>query len=378
MKKLASYVIFLIIWFTDLPTAAAQQTKNLIFITLDGLRWQEVFSGADSLLINDAQFVHGDSAKPFYSEVTPEARRKQLMPFFWNTIESKGQLYGNRSHNNEVNCANPHWFSYPGYSEIFTGFIEPKIKSNRSITNPNPTFLEFLHSKAEYDKRVAAFATWGTFNDILREKKSKIPVNAGYDKAFAQPTATEAILDSLQQAIVTPIGVRYDSITFRYAMEYLKMQRPKVLFLGLDETDEYGHKGRYDQYLFAAHQADKMIEELWMWLQSQADYKNQTTIIITTDHGRGNGKHWTGHGRLKAGSNHVWLAVMGPDTPALGEIKTATRHYLKQLASTAVALLGYTYDASRPTGKVIESVFTDQRYADLKDSRSKKDRISKR
>ena len=97
-------------------------------------------------------------------------------------------------------------------------------------------------------------------------------------------------------------------------MEYLKRVRPRVTFIGFDETDHYAHQGRYDEYLRAAHNADQMIAQLWRWLQSQPDYKDQTTLLITTDHGRGRGRNnWRKHRLLARGSRHIWFAVVGPD-----------------------------------------------------------------
>ena len=35
----------------------APQDHNVFIITLDGFRWQELFSGADSIILNDADFT---------------------------------------------------------------------------------------------------------------------------------------------------------------------------------------------------------------------------------------------------------------------------------------------------------------------------------
>jgi hypothetical protein len=89
------------------------------------------------------------------------------------------------------------------------------------------------------------------------------------------------------------------------------------MFISFDETDEHAHGGRYDEYLKSAHKTDEMIRMLWEWIQSQDGYKDQTTILISTDHGRGNGAShsWKKHGRFSFGSNQIWFAVIGPDTP---------------------------------------------------------------
>jgi hypothetical protein len=349
------------------------KTRNLIFITLDGFRWQEVFHGADPSLLENDRFCKSDSLRHRYSAKSESARRKQLMPFFWEEISRNGQLYGNRDHHNEVNCANHHWFSYPGYSEILTGLIERKVRSNKNVANPNATFLEFLNCQPEFNWDVAAFATWETFNYILREEISNIPVNAGKDQINHATRYTKTYHSETDEGPAKPTVKRCDAVTFQYALEYLRENKPRVLFLGLDETDEYGHKGRYDEYLEAAHRADQMIARLWEWVQTQPDYKDQTTFIITTDHGRGKGtgQNWKRHGRHILGSNQVWFAVLGPDTPPLGEVKTDQRYYLKQLAKTAVSFLGYTYTNVRPVGESIKTtiVIPDDAFALRKNSR---------
>ena len=108
---------------------------------------------------------------------------------------------------------------------------------------------------------------------------------------------------------VQTIPKRKDRQTFEYAMEYLKREKPRVLFIGFDGTDDNGHGGRYDEYLKSAHDIDGMLKELWSWVQSQPEYNDQTTMFVTTDHGRGNGKHtWKNH-RLFANVLSVQLVV---------------------------------------------------------------------
>ena len=80
-----------------------KNTKNVFIVTIDGLRWQEIFRGTDSLLIHDINYTEDTTlTKEFYWEQTEELRRKRLMPFFWNTIAKKGNIYGNRNFDNQV------------------------------------------------------------------------------------------------------------------------------------------------------------------------------------------------------------------------------------------------------------------------------------
>jgi arylsulfatase A-like enzyme len=102
-------------------------------------------------------------------------------------------------------------------------------------------------------------------------------------------------------------------------------------------------------YLQQAAAVDKMIAELWYYVQTNAFYRNKTTFLITTDHGRGKNTHaWYRHGIFTKGSGEIWFALLGPGIAPAGEVKVVQQFYQKQLASTMAALLGETYE-----GKVI-------------------------
>ena len=152
-------------------------------------------------------------------------------------------------------------------------------------------------------------------------------------------------------------GARYDEFTFQYALHYLERERPRVMFIGFDETDSHAHGGKYDAYLKSAHHTDKMIRDLWNWIQSQSDYRDQTTLFITTDHGRGVGRNsWKNHRLLAPGSRHIWFAVLGPDTPSFGEMTGKGKYYQKQVAKTVAAFLGQPYRHNKPVGEVVQTM----------------------
>src|SRR5690606_13730315 len=134
---------------------------------------------------------------------------------------------------------------------------------------------------------------------------------------------------------------RCDQLTFLTAKEYLQQHNPRVLYLGLGETDEFAHEGRYDLYLQQASQVDRMIAELWHWVQTTPGYKDNTTFIITTVHGRGSrASNWTAHGEFISGSSQTWFAVIGPGIKPAGEIKSNEQQYLQQMAQTIAHLVG--------------------------------------
>ncbi len=289
---------------------------------------------------------------------SPGAKEKTF-PFLLGNNWCKGQLFGNRNYGSALNCSNPHLFSYPGYSEMLVGFVDRRTKSNDKIENPNYTVLEFINDHQAFENKVAAFATWDVFPYILREEKSGILVNAGREPVTGELNEKEIMLNELQELVRNSTSSRYDAFTFYLAMEYLDRERPKVLFISLDETDQHTHKGRYDEYLKSANRADVKIAKLWSWIQSQPDYKDQTTLLITTDHGRGKGAKngWKNHGRLAFGSSQMWLAAIGPDTPDLGEIRFPHQVYQKQIAKTIAAFLGLNYVNEQPVGEAIDILF---------------------
>jgi len=335
-------------------TSPSAPTRHLFVITIDGFRWQEIFSGADAGLIGNEEYVKDTAlTRQLYWDTTPELRRRRLMPFFWNTIAAKGQLYGNRRFDNRVNVKNFLKISYPGYNEIFTGHTDAVISPNLPINNKNVNVLEYLNATRAYQGKVAVFTSWNVFPYILNKTRSRLPINSGYDPLNEENDGTASLIDSVQRSMPAS-KTRYDLLTYLSAREYIDRHHPSVVYLGLGETDECAHEGRYDLYLQHASHIDQMIAELWYTIQTDPYYKDSTTLLITTDHGRGwkPGK-WTTHGFWAQGSGDIWLAVMGPDILPEGELKTRGQVYQKQLAATIARLLGNPSGAGHPPGKPI-------------------------
>ncbi len=355
--------IILMIALLFVPTLNTQtfQSQYVFLITLDGLRWQEVFSGADGTLIGDDEFViEPESLKQKYWADEPYTRRSLLMPFFWTVIAKDGRLYGNRLHGNHVNVKNKHRFSYPGYNEILTGFADDRIDSNDKLPNQNVTVLEYINNLPRFRNSVAAFASWDVFPYIINEKRSGVPVNAGFEAATGDElTDRERYLNTLQTQIPSPWStVRLDAFTHHYALEYIKKHVPRLLYISYGETDDFAHDGRYDAYLEAAHNTDSLIEGLWHWVQSHEPYRNRTTFIITTDHGRGTQpkESWKDHGASIDGSDEIWFAVIGPDITPRGEVTSPGQYYQTQFARTVAAFLGEAYLNQQKSGGILSEV----------------------
>jgi hypothetical protein len=349
MKK-SGLLIFALGMFLQL-NAQNTKTKNIIIVTLDGFRWQELYRGADSALINSKFNSDKEGITKKFWAPTALERRKLLLPFFWNVIAEKGQLYGYRDLGNKDEVANPYHFSYPGYNEIFTGFPDIRMNTNDPVPNPNINILEYLNTQKGFENKVAIFTSWQIFPAILNVKRSRLPVNSGYTN-FDDPKANERLkyLNEIQHKVPEMLGPdeRLDFLTYEFSKEYIKQYKPRVLYMGFDETDDLAHDGNYKFYLQSANKEDGFLSELWKYLQTDPQYKDKTTLIITCDHGRGDVplENWRDHGTDTPHSEQTWFAVIGPDTPPTGVIKTQTTTYHKQLAQTIAQLLGFDFKAA--------------------------------
>ncbi len=330
-----------------LSYAVADQTEerpnnnNVFVITLDGFRWQELFSGADSSILNDAEFTKDISIvkKQFWNSC-PEERRKMLMPFLWSTVANEGQIFGNRNYKSCVNVSNTYALSYPGYNEIFTGSTDPYLFSNRKIRNKNITMLEYLNKESYFKGKVASFASWDMFPYIFNQRRSGLYVNCR--DPLWKKKARDFSFEIKTEDSDNP-SLRNDISTYLSAKEYILEHSPQLVHIGLSGTDTYGHKRRYADYLYQAHLADKIISLLWQLVQSSPFYKNRTTFIITTDHGRGGtSSNWYKHGLFVKGSSQTWMALLGNGVRKLGEYKQAVQLYQKQIAGTIGYFLNVT------------------------------------
>ena len=342
---------------TAKPSASANpKSRNVIYITWDGFRWQELFGGAqETLIAKDAGVADVEGVKRRYWRETDVERREVLLPFVWKTIAAKGQIFGDPSKNAAAKLENTHKFSYPGYSEMFCGFADDKgIDSNKKFPNPHVSVLEFLNRRPGFEQRVAAIATWDVFPSILNQPRSGVYVHAGLVPIPGESlTDRERMLNEMiSDTVMLWPDNQIDVITMQVAREYLLKHKPRVLFIGLGETDEWAHARRYDRYLHSANRADAFTAKLWELLQSLPEYKDQTSLVLACDHGRGNTiRDWTDHGAKVEGAEFVWSAVLGPDTPALG-VRSDLNTTLSQIAATLASLVGDDFRAASPKSAV--------------------------
>jgi hypothetical protein len=349
-RSVAAFLALLLV----VPAALAGKTRNVIFVISDGLRWQEVFSGADPLLLNDQAGGSWTAAKSLdarYGGDDPRTRRAKLFPFLWGTVAREGQLFGNQALGSVARVSNPYFFSYPGYNEMSTGVPDPRIDSNEFGPNPNVTVFEWLAGLPEFRGKVEIFGTWQTFHDIFNDARSHLPVRSGATLVDTTDRTPRGRLLAELYATMTQLEPPdpADALLHVVLRHHLAKHHPRVLFVGYGDTDNWAHSGRYDALLDTAHAFDGFVADLWHEVQSIPAYRDKTTLIVSADHGRGSGLvDWKEHGVEQPGSENIWIAVMGPDTPALGERHDVATVTQAQIAATIAALVGQDYRAYRP------------------------------
>ena len=334
--------------------AAARETKLVLFVTTDGARWQDLFRGADETLLNkEAGGIRGteNELRRKWWRADPNERRRLLMPFVWETIAREGQLWGNRDRQSTCEVRNGKNFSYPGYNEFLCGFPDDRIISNDPVPNENVTVLEWLNGRESARGRVGAVNCWTTLAAILNADRSRLPMWT-FGTAPPEKWDSPLVRKIVELARHTPVPWSegtWDSFVFEVARDVVTRTRPRVLYVNFGETDEWAHAVRYDRYLDALHNVDAFLRGLWDAAQAMPEFRGATTLLVTTDHGRGIGaKTWTSHGEKIVESKETWFAVLGPDTPALGERSDVPAQTSGGAAATIARFLGEDWRMAEP------------------------------
>lgn len=351
----------LVILTLAIVSGPIRAAENVVLITIDGVRWQELFRGLDRRLAEHEDYsARSDELLSRFWRDADTDRRGLIMPFVYQALTGQGVMIGDRDQGSCARMSNDWNFSYPGYNEILSGVTNDSINSNAKVPNPERTFLELLQQHPAFAGRAAAFGSWDVFPYIYNVERSEIPVNTGL--ASTPANAFEQFLNTLQQDISPHWPtVRHDAFTHHYALSYLREQQPRVLHIAYGEPDDFAHDGKYDEYVFATRRVDGFIEEVWQTLQSLDHYRGKTALFITVDHGRGEApvETWQHHASQRAveqymtglamyengieGSDAIWMAAMGPDIPARGMVAPDTCLSAEAIAATLMQWLGEDY-----------------------------------
>jgi hypothetical protein len=249
-----------------------------------------------------------------------------------------------------------------------------------SICEPEVIKFDPAKCTAKFILHVEKGTVWQRFNEDRFWEKHNCILTHGSGQP---PRGVRRMLFRLHNELKLPLYCVLDNDPWGYyiysvikqgsinlAFESQRMAIPEAKYLGLrsidfercqlsdsvkislnDETDDFAHGGEYAAYLNAANYTDGFIGQLWNYIQSEPQYKDKTTLIIAVDHGRGvTSEEWKHHGTKIEHADEIWLAVMGPDTPATGEAKTDSQYYQNQIAKTLAAFLALDFGRDSKVG----------------------------
>lgn len=254
---------------------SVETESNVVLLTIDGVRWQEFYGGADPARGSGAAF-----------------------PWFWASLAPEGRVF-------DARVANPIHLSLPGYQSIFAGSAQP-CGDNACGQIRATTFPERLVNELGLPRHeVASFASWTGLVYAIESHPGATFVDAGQRCGGGGEGCALGAAE---------LSARLDAATMAYALRYLERQRPAFLYIALNDADEEGHRGQYDRYLDALRRADRWIEEIVGTLERMGAWGRRTALLITTDHGRGEGARWGEHGAMSVGDAdaRIWIYLRLP------------------------------------------------------------------
>ena len=328
-------------------TASPRPPHSVVVVAIDGVRWQEVFRGVDPAL-GAAQGV------------PPEAMdsAQKLMPNLHGLLASDGAAIGAPDNGAPVVAAGPNFVSLPGYREMLSGRWPSGCVDNAC---PRVTAATLADEFARIDPRredVAVVASWPTLANAASADPQRLAISAGRHggatrDALGFDARARSILDEAEAAAPHPGhgDFRPDRFTAELALRYLRHHRPKFLFVGLGETDEYGHRNDYKRYLEALRFADGFVGDVARDLRTLRRSGTRTLLVVTTDHGRA--EDFVHHGEDAPESARAWIVAAGSGIQARGFVSAPTTRRLADIAPTIRRWAGLPDDGHSSAGNVL-------------------------
>jgi hypothetical protein len=289
--------------------------QNVILITIDGVRYSDVFSPQKPELF---------SRKGGY----PLQKTLQWVK------KREGYAYGTQTQKDQMVIVNSSGLSLPGYKVIFSGRPELVCTQNKGCDFPKAeTLVDRLMNEYQDPKKVALFSSWNQIqyategSQGVRATQSlglnglrNFDVKNKTDQSFYEAFLKIHQLSRSESQLPPWHNARWDRYTFGLAQHYLKSYKPRFLYLSFLDTDEWAHKGSMKSYLEALSEADERIMSLIQELQKDKEAYVNTSFVITTDHGRGETESGFSHHGIRSngtfidGSEKIWAFVIPSST----------------------------------------------------------------
>lgn len=327
----------------------------VVIIVLDGARWQEIFEGADASI-----------GAPRGFDTSKLVGGAKLMPSL-HALIARGVAIGAPGHGEPIRASGPSYISLPGYMEIFSG-ASTRCPNNSCARTRDKTIVDEIRETAHTAEEVAVVSSWPTIEQAAASEPQKIVMSAGSHHSYNSAAlrfdyASSQLFWTGEEVVAWPGEGDYrpDALTSQIALKYLAKRKPRFLFIGLGDMDEYAHKNDYRDYISSLQFADKMIGDVVKVLDAMGERGKRTTIVVTADHGRA--EDFRTHGAGSPESARVWLVAAGGDVPARGLVDAAKEHHLADIAPTLRTLVGLPPRGGRGAGEPIVEVLPEDHLA---------------
>lgn len=311
-------------------TKAAQGAvaENVILLMLDGVRWQEVYKG-------DAQGM--------------------IFRNLWRELAAEGLMFGNRDQGAPMTVSNGTNISLPAYQSIMAGFRQDCGSNGCGRIRTETLQERLLRELGGSRLGVATIASWEKIPHAVEHRAGATFVNAAFEPLADGTKDPELDEINLAQTRDLPLwkGARFDRYTWAHSMRYLARHKPRFLFISLNDADEWAHRGEWSRYVEALRQYDGYLRELVAALKSMGEYGQKTMLIVTTDHGRGEGGNWKHHGWIWPSSRFVWMYARGARSAPSGSATQFTEYTHNDIRPTIEAALGIRPVSCSSCGQVI-------------------------
>lgn len=234
---------------------------------------------------------------PRYTETYGEPTCK-YSPLLCDSLKKEGTFYAQFKNNGPT-------YTVPGHTAIVTGTYQ-RISNAGTALPKQPNIFQYFLKNTGLDSSAAYVVASKGKLDVLVNTSQKKWNNQYIASTYCGPNGNG-------------LGYGRDDKTFAKVTELVKSENPpQLMLINLLAVDVYGHANNWDKYLESITQSDKYAAQLWQMIQQNPVLKDQTTLLITNDHGRhldGVRSGFVNHGCRCEGCRHISLLVLGPDTP---------------------------------------------------------------
>ncbi|HAQ21081.1 MAG TPA: sulfatase [Prolixibacteraceae bacterium] len=296
-------------YFQSKKVNRSYQTKNVIIVIADGLRYSEGW---------------GDSTHQFMPRMADQLAKEGVV----NTrFYNMGGTY-----------------TSAGHTSMTTGIYQ-SINNGGEELPANPSFFQYWNQVYGNDRQ----KSW------IIASKDKLAVLADCNNPFWQGKFTPSVNTGIEGRGLGS-GYREDSLTLKTIFEILKQHHPNMLLINFRDPDFSAHSGIWANYVAGIKKTDEYIFRLWMFLQNDSVYKNTTTLFVTSDHGRhldSVADGFAGHGDGCEGCRHLGFFACGPDFKP-GALVNIHREQI-DVPVTVAELMGF--DLPNTEGNIMTELF---------------------